>query len=451
MPTQQVKVTDRVLLLGVDTTISENDIRKQLLKTYQGIKHIERWYYKDEDGKYEAPKDTVQVNFTSPKYAERFLQDGIVSFGNLRCQMARFERTVRQKKDIASDNGSDSQSEILTEEQQITDKILVHDVPTNIFEDDLGKELSKDYPDIKHVKRWYCDDKSETPTERVQIDFGSPKNTKTILENGYIEVGQFCFPVTALKPSMRLRRKLESHHGSDSQSEIFTEEQQITDKILVHDVSTNISDDDLKKKLSKFYDGIKYVRRWFSNDDSQTPMERVQIGFASSGNTKTILENGFINVDRFRYRVTALQPSMRLREQLESNYGSDFQSEVVTDEQEITDKILIHDVPTNITDIDLKKKLSKFYNGIKYVRRWYNNDESKSPMNFVQISFQSPENAKTILESGYIDINKFRHRVTALQPSMRLREQLENDSGSDYQPQMLTEQDILQTFEGQKQ
>ncbi|CAF3380231.1 unnamed protein product, partial [Rotaria sp. Silwood2] len=265
MSGKQLNTTDRVLICGVDTDISDYDIKNELLKTYQGVKRVQRWYYKDE-----TPKDLVQVNFTSPKHAEKFLEDGCFNINNLRCLLTPLEPTMRLKNAIESNNGSNGQSKILTEEQQVTDKILVHDVPTNIADDDLRQELSKVYRGIKHVKRWYFQDESQTPTERVQIDFVSPANTKNILENGFINVGQFSCPVTSLKPSMRLRKKLESDNGSDGQSEILTEEQQVTDKILLHNVPTNITDDDLRQELSKVYRGIKHVKRWYFQDESQT-------------------------------------------------------------------------------------------------------------------------------------------------------------------------------------
>ncbi|CAF1078982.1 unnamed protein product [Rotaria magnacalcarata] len=178
--------------------ISENEIRKKLLKNYQGVKHVQRWYYRDE---FKSPKKFVEVDFTSPKYAARFLDDGFIGLGNLRyCQ-----------------------SEIVTEELQVTDKILVHDVLTNINADDLREELLNIYPDVKHVKRWQSRDESKAPTKRVQIDFDLSENAKTILQNGFIDIGQFRCPATALKPSGRLQRKLKNSSRSDYKPQIFNE------------------------------------------------------------------------------------------------------------------------------------------------------------------------------------------------------------------------------------
>ncbi|CAF1919577.1 unnamed protein product [Rotaria magnacalcarata] len=125
--------------------------------------------------------------------------------------------------ELNSENGSDCQSEIVTEELQVTDKILVHDVLTNINADDLREELLNIYPDVKHVKRWQSRDESKAPTKRVQIDFDLSENAKTILQNGFIDIGQFRCPATALKPSGRLQRKLKNSSRSDYKPQIFNE------------------------------------------------------------------------------------------------------------------------------------------------------------------------------------------------------------------------------------
>ncbi|CAF1522140.1 unnamed protein product, partial [Adineta steineri] len=77
-----IQATDRLLARGVLSTISENQLRKELLTNYHGIKHVQRMYTNDE---YNTPKELVQINFTSPKHTETFLENGFIDICNLRC------------------------------------------------------------------------------------------------------------------------------------------------------------------------------------------------------------------------------------------------------------------------------------------------------------------------------------------------------------------------------
>jgi hypothetical protein len=305
MATKQVQVTDRILVYDVHTTISDNYLRKELLKTYKGVQHVKRLYHTDADG-FETPKELIQVEFTSAKYAETFVQEGFINIDNLRCRVKGLRPSMRVRNQLESDNGSDYQSDIFTEEQQITDKILIHDVPTTIAENDLALELSKTYRGIKHVKRWYSINESQTPTERVQVDFQTSKDTESILQDGFIDIGQLCCSVTPLKPSKRLQRELGSDYGSDYQSEIFIEDERVNDKILVYNVPITIDVNVLQQELLKTYPGIKQISRWCFDEDCQFPMVCVQIDFISSKYTEAILQDGFIVNGTFFYKVKAL-------------------------------------------------------------------------------------------------------------------------------------------------
>jgi len=306
MATKQTEGTDRILVYDVITTISDNDLRRELFKTCRGIKHVKRLYHTDE---FQAPKELVQIEFISPKYAETILQERFIYIYNLRCQVKALKPTTRLQKQLQNGNRSDYQSETFLEEQPVTDKILVHDVPTTINENDLGKELSKIYRGIKHVKRWYYTNSSDNPTERVQIDFKSAEDTERILQDGFIEIGQLCCSVTPFKPSKHLQREIESDYGSDYQSEIFIEEQPITDQILVYNVPLTIDEIVLQKELSKSYPGIKQIIRWCFDDDCLFPMVCIQINFISTIYTKDILRDGFIINRNIFYKVKPLKSS----------------------------------------------------------------------------------------------------------------------------------------------
>ncbi|CAF1354646.1 unnamed protein product [Adineta steineri] len=201
-----IQVTDRLLARGVLSTISENQLRKELLTNYHGIKHVQRLYMNDE---YNTPKELVQIDFTSPKHTETFLENGFIDICNLRCPVKALNSSTNVQNHL---------------ENVVTNKILVHDVSTEILMNEFGEKLSKSYPGIKYVKRWFQTNGSEVPTERVQIDFESSKYTQTILQDGFIHIGELYWPVTPIKPNNHLRKQLESDSGSDNQSEIYTEQ-----------------------------------------------------------------------------------------------------------------------------------------------------------------------------------------------------------------------------------
>ena len=57
----------------------------------------------------------------------------------------------------------------------------------------------------------------------------------------------------ALKPYDDLQKASESNTGSNSRSEVFGEEEQLSNKILVHKVPTDIATLDFREALSKTY------------------------------------------------------------------------------------------------------------------------------------------------------------------------------------------------------
>jgi hypothetical protein len=323
MSTEQLPVTDRILVYDVDTKMSDRELREEILSSYQGIKHIKRLYYNDEK---KTPRDRIEIKFTSPKYAQAILQKGIIIMDNLRCQVIALKPTTYLKNQFESDHGSDYQSEAFTEEQDITDKILMHDVPTTSSVNDLALELSKTYKGVKHVKRWYEMNESQTPTERVQVDFELAEHAGKILQDGFIKIGPlYCF-VTGLKPSRRLWNQLYNDYGSDYHSEISAEEDQMTERILVCNVPIAIDENILRKRLSKNYPGITRIIRWCFDDDCQYRMVCVEIDFISSSYTRSILRDGFIIDGKVSYNVKPLQSSVCPWNGLESDSGSDYPS-----------------------------------------------------------------------------------------------------------------------------
>ncbi|CAF1576659.1 unnamed protein product [Rotaria magnacalcarata] len=222
MAKNQEEPTDRALLLDVHTAISENELRKQLLTTYKGIIHVHRCI--DTTDNLKTPKQLVQIHFQSTKQAEEFIENGWIPVGNLRCRVKALQPSIPVQKENKRNKESGNQSEILIEEDQVTHKILVHDVPTDIAENDLKKKLVQVYQGVKHVKRWYSRNEPSIPTENVQIDFESPENTKAILQKGFINIGQLYWPVTALKSRKHQQNQVESESQQLYQSRIFFEE-----------------------------------------------------------------------------------------------------------------------------------------------------------------------------------------------------------------------------------
>ncbi|UJR16973.1 hypothetical protein I4U23_003871 [Adineta vaga] len=222
-----IRPTDRILLHGVDVDLSEDELRKELVANYRGIKSIERLC---KDDQYKTPREVVQIQFTSVKYTEDILKNGYVNIGLLRCSVRGVKPSISALRQIKDNNGLD----VSEDTEQPSNKILVHGVPTNIPVNELGEELSKIYDGIKFAKRWYENAESQVPTDRVQIDFKSSKDTESILRNGYIQIGKFYWSVTAYKPHNRQRNYIEyddsqsdnhSDYQSDYQSDILTEQQ----------------------------------------------------------------------------------------------------------------------------------------------------------------------------------------------------------------------------------
>ncbi|CAF3473768.1 unnamed protein product [Rotaria socialis] len=222
MAKNQNEPTDRALLLDVLTTISENELRKQLLTTYKGIIHVHRRIGTKEDPN--APNQLVQIHFQSTKQAEEFIENGWISIGNLRCRVKALPPSIPVQKENKRNKGFGNESKILIEEDQVTHKILVHDFPTDITENDLKKKMTQVYQGVKNVKRWYSRNEPSIPTENVQIDFESPKDTKVILQKGFINIDQLYWPVTALRSRKPQPSQVESESQQLYQSRIFFEE-----------------------------------------------------------------------------------------------------------------------------------------------------------------------------------------------------------------------------------
>lgn len=219
--TTPVDVTDRILAFGVHVSISDDSLRAELLTNYEGIKHVQRCLKDDL-----TPKDTIKISFKSAKHAQHVLEDGFIYVCSLRCPVKGLKPSPHVLNEIHTNNGSDNQSKISTQDGHSTDRILLHDVPVTITDADLKRELLNMYGNVQRVKRWFNHDKPDNPTERVQIYFRSSENIKDILEKGFIKIGRYSFPVTSLKPSMRLQNELDTDNKSDYQpeSQVFSEQ-----------------------------------------------------------------------------------------------------------------------------------------------------------------------------------------------------------------------------------
>lgn len=216
------EATERLLITGIHTGISENEIAKELSQNYPGLKHVQRYYY---DKELKDPKEVVAVTFKSKKYTEQILQDGNINIGNLRCQVKGLKPARVFQNDFHSENESDNQSETFNDTPQVTNKVLVHGVPEHIDTEELQELLHKTYSGIKYVKRWYYDDESRNPTKNVQIDFDLLENAENILQDGFINIGQLSYAVTALKPSKYFQRQIKMNSRSSNKTFIFTEEE----------------------------------------------------------------------------------------------------------------------------------------------------------------------------------------------------------------------------------
>ncbi|CAF0798627.1 unnamed protein product [Adineta ricciae] len=238
-----MELTDKLLIRGVDQDITADEFREELIKQYHGIKRVERLY----NPKSKKPTETIRVELVTAEHSEAFLQTGYINFDQLRCSVEPIKSRRFTRRQTASNTESDHQSDISSNEQQRSKKLLVHGVPTDILMNDLGEQLSKVYPGIKHVKRWLLNDEAQTVTERVQIDFNLPAQADAVLQNGYIHFQKHHWPVTSYVT--RSRPRSEPDFVDDTQSE-HQSEPELQPEVLTEQEIHQIFDEQ-KKQLAQ--------------------------------------------------------------------------------------------------------------------------------------------------------------------------------------------------------
>lgn len=173
-----------------------------------------------------------------------------------------------------------------------------------------------------------------------------------------------------------------------------------TNRILVFNVPTSISEEDIFEELTESYNGIKSVKRSRHMDEKQTPKETIQIEFADPKDADAILQESFIKLQHLRCRVVGLKPIQRFNR--------------ISNNSHITNRILLRDVPIAIDVNILRQRLSQVYPGIKQVIRWCFDDRCQHPTVCVEVNFFAPRYATDILRCGFIGIGNHSYKVTAL-------------------------------------
>ena len=239
--------TDKLLIRGVDQEITADAFRDELIQQYHGIKRVERLY----KPKTEQPTETIRVELAAAEHSKPFLEHGYINFNQLRCVVEPIKSRKFARRQTVNDKESDRQSDISSNGEQRSRKLLVHGVPTDILMSDLGERLSKIHPGIQYVKRWLQNDASQTPTERVQIDFKLPAQADAVLQQGYIHLDKHHWPVTSYTPHSRPRS--EPEFVDDVQSEYQPEpkpEPQPQREVLTEQEICQIFDEQ-KKQLAQ--------------------------------------------------------------------------------------------------------------------------------------------------------------------------------------------------------
>jgi hypothetical protein len=96
-----------------------------------------------------------------------------------------------------------------------------------------------------------------------------------------------------------------------SDETMSTEQRHVIDRVLVHDVHTTVSDEDLRQELWQSYQSIKYIKRLYHMDG--TPKQLVQIVFKTLKYAEIVLQEGFIANSTDRYPVKALKSNDSMR------------------------------------------------------------------------------------------------------------------------------------------
>lgn len=187
-----VMTTNRILVFNVPVPATESDeydLREELMKSYDGITCIKRLRHRDED---KTPKEMIEIEFEAAKYAKTILEEGFIKIEYLRCGIVG----LNPRKPW---NETFYQSKRTFKGEQITNKILVCDVPVTIDVNVFRQQLSKVYSGIKQLTRWYFDDDCQDSTVCVQIEFIAPRYFEHILQDGYIVDRNHSYKVMALK------------------------------------------------------------------------------------------------------------------------------------------------------------------------------------------------------------------------------------------------------------
>jgi hypothetical protein len=87
-----------LIVSDVSVTTDENSLQQELIKSYDGIKQVKRWYFDDDQ---DYPMSCVQIDFNSTENMEKVLTKGTIVIGGIcrRVTIARGPHCYRCQQD----------------------------------------------------------------------------------------------------------------------------------------------------------------------------------------------------------------------------------------------------------------------------------------------------------------------------------------------------------------
>jgi hypothetical protein len=102
-----------IVVSDISITTDENDIKRDLMQRYDGVKSVSRWYFDDDE---EYPMSCVQIDFDSRKNMDIVLEKGNIVIGGICRRVSIIRQPQCYRCQQTGHKTSDCDSEPLTQQ-----------------------------------------------------------------------------------------------------------------------------------------------------------------------------------------------------------------------------------------------------------------------------------------------------------------------------------------------